>query len=393
MRSPQPATVLLGRIQLEQQRLNKVHEAVPSEGLAGALLDQLAGDRIRALLTDAQQELKKLARDVTRSGVTSPRLTTMANLQTATDRVLSEYLALALGAMARAANADLGACDEADRFIQELAGRIDRRFARPTVPGDHEHLHRAADVVRRRVPDHGLWDLPVMAHEFGHVVVSGLQAYDAVHDTIRRPVEPWLQRFTGPQRQQATELFCDVFATYALGPSYPCTLVLHRLDPTASAVAEQTSTHPGDASRVYACLWTLRKMQDGQKGPYSRFLGRLSAAWQALQDGAEQRARVDKQAERALISDLSACWVTLEKNLGSVRYEWSASVRDLVGVLEGGKTVPDSGDYSSADVLNAAWFVRLDAWSSGSHLRDECEQDARSLLQAAWERQRSGDAR
>lgn len=385
MTGPQPATVLLGRIQLEEQRLLDVQRVIASNESAAALVDQIAGDRIRALLTDMRQQWRKLAHDVTRAGVTRSRLCRMAKLQGATDRVVSECLALTLGALARAAAADLGACEEADRFIVEMAGRIDRRFARPTVPAGQEYLHRAADVVRRRTPDHGLWDLPVMAHEFGHVVASGLQAYDAVHDTVQRPVESWLQRFTGQQRQQATELFCDVFATYALGPSYPCTLVLDRLDPTARAVAAPDATHPGDASRVFACCWTLRRMDDAQTASaYGLYLKPLEAAWQAMQQDADQEAVLDEQAQGRLRTELAACWATLEETLGSARYEWSPSVRDLVEVLELRKAEPSLDGYTSADVLNAMWLVRLEALSGGVAPRSGLEQDARSLLQAAW---------
>lgn len=394
MSAPQPATVLLGRIEGEQQRLRHTEGVVLRAGPGAGWLEKIAGDRLRALIGNARTRLETLKRDIQRSGVTRERLTKMAELQQATDRVTSECLALALGALARHFEVDAGACDQADLLIRELAGRVDRRFARPTVPGEEEFLHRAADVVRRRVPDNGLWDLPIMAHEFGHVVASGLQTYDAVGDQVLRPVETFLAGFDGLRRQQVTELFCDVFATFALGPSYPCALVLHRLDPTARAVVDETATHPGDASRVYACLWTLRRMQGSTKiaGPYDRVLWQLDTAWQELQRDAPDHARLNDEARGALRSDLAGCWVALRDNLGTVGYQWSGRVRDLVEELEDSGAAPAPAGYSAPDVLNAAWTVRLDAWSGGALPPEDLESHVRGLLQAALAVARSDDA-
>jgi hypothetical protein len=223
-----------------------------------------------------------------------------------------------------------------------------------------------------------------MAHEFGHVVAGGLQGYDAEDEQVRRPVETWLEAFQGLRRQQATELFCDVFATYALGPSYPCTLVLNRLDPMAPAVADETATHPGDASRVHACLWTLRRMQRAGEvaGPYDHVIWQLSTAWQQLQRQAPESARLLDADQGALGALLAGCWVALENNLGEVRYTWSMRVRDLVSELEGRASEPARAGYSAADVLNAAWIRRLDVLGDAARVAD-LENDANRLLRAA----------
>jgi hypothetical protein len=376
--APQPASILLGRIALEQRRLERARSTLVGAGPAAVRLESMAGDRLRTLLGDMDRRWADLARAVGRGDVDAARLGRLDSLQRATDRVLSEALALSLGALAREFALDDGVCDDADLLIRELAGRIDRRFARPTVPGEQEVLHRASDVVRCRVPGHGLWDLPVMAHEFGHLVVAGLQPYDAVGDQVRRPVDAWLAQFDGPRRSRAEELFCDMFATYALGPSYVCGLVLHRLDPSAPPSPAADATHPSPAARVHACLWTLRRLQherDTLAGPYDRVLTLLTAAWDALQPPSGRLTEADRGA---LGPDVAACWTQLEQHLGTVRYGWSGHVRALVTELERGEPAP--AGYGPADVLNAAWISRLESWPPEEPGATQLEADALKLL-------------
>ena len=393
MNAPPPATVLVERIERERQRLCTAEHVVLRRGPGADWLEDVAGPRLRMVIGNTRTRLDALSRAIERSGVDSGRLRDMAEVQHAIDRVTSECLALALGALARHFEIDEGACEQADLLIRELAERIDRDLARPTVPGEAEFLHRAADVIRRRVPDNEFWDLPIMAHEFGHVVASGPRLYDAVGDHVIEPVKTFLAGFDGYRRQQATELFCDVFATFAMGPSYPCTLVLHRLDPSAPAVADQNATHPGDAARVHACLWTLRQMQGRTRyaGPYDGVHYQLETAWQELQRDAPAEARLTDAARGALGADLAGCWVVLSDNLGVVRYQWSGRVRELADALENRRAAPVPVGYSAPDVLNAAWMVRLDRWSGNVPLPDGFEFHVRWLLDSAlatWRKER-----
>jgi hypothetical protein len=372
-------TVLHGRVALEKQRIADARRLV-SAGPGADELRRIAGDRLGTMLRDVETRLDRLAGRVAAGDAGPDRMSTLTELQTATDRVCAEVLTLALGALARAAGVDHGMCGQADTLIRELADRVDRRFARPTVPGSQEQLHRAADVVRQRAPGHGLWDLPVMAHEFGHVVATGLQAYDAVNDQVWRPVESWLSEYDGARRQQVTELFCDVFATYALGPSYPCTLLLHRLDPAGRAVAAAGDTHPGDPSRAYACLWTLRRMHGDGSPPYARQLRQLTTAWAELQRDVPSWARLTDDQRATVHGDLAGCWGPLDEALGSLRFEWSPRIRDLVAHLTDPRTAAPPDGHSTADLLNAAWIVRLEAWSSGAEAPADLEKCAQALL-------------
>ncbi|HEY5785386.1 MAG TPA: hypothetical protein VIT65_11470 [Microlunatus sp.] len=351
--------VLDERVRVERVRQARL-ETLRTTGPAAELVAKLAGDRLNA----AESDLRVL---VDKAGTPVPavqfrhRVTRVVDVQAAADRVGTEALALAVGVLARHFALDANACAQADDLIAWLAGKIDRRYRRPTVPGGEDALHRGADIIRRRVPDYGDWDLPIMAHELGHVVAAGLRPWDARADQILRPVEDWLSRFDGARRQQAGELFSDVFATYVLGPSYPCAMIVHRLNPQAAATADTRASHPGDASRAHACLWTLKQMRGGgELHAYDDIILKLTSLWSDLQTDADQRARLSAEDQQQLINDLGGCWAAMTSHLSALAYQWSGRVFELMDRLtEITNTDPENG--TPADVLNAAWLAKVDA--------------------------------
>jgi hypothetical protein len=385
-----PAAVVLIRLDLERSRLARIQD-LRRTGPAAELVEEFAGDRLNALVTDLRGQLDRLATKAAKR-VNGATFGDLAELQHAVDRAAGEALGLAMGALARQAGLDDNACEEADLLVKWLARRLDRRFARPTMPGDEEAVHRATDVIHRRVPDHGLWDLPVMAHEFGHLAASGLGSWDARDNQVLRPVESWLDNFHGKGRSQATELFCDVFATYSMGPSYLCALVFHRLCPVADARAFDDGSHPSDPSRVYACQWTLRRMRGSEIAlhPFDRPCTLASTAWESMQAAAPANARLTKDMQADLNTQLVGCWVAVTTNLSSLAYQWSWIIRDLVSYLES-PVAPDMPDgFSPADALNAAWLVRLDSWFEGRAQPGGMEDRARRLIRQSLAEARHG---
>lgn len=392
MIGPPVNAVVQGRVDLELSRLSAARSFLTQGGPGFRLLNRLAGDRVTSLLADAQRPLERLSEKAALGIVDSGAIAELVRGQEATDRVLAECLILAIGCTARSAGLDSGACEESDRLIRELAARADRRFARPTVPGAAEELNRAADVIRRRVPDHGIWDLPIIAHEFGHVVTHGLQSYVGVTNEVVRPAKAFLDRYDGARRQQAAELFCDAFATYVIGPAYPSTLILHRLDPTAPAVATADDSHPGPASRVYGCLWILRQMQTSSgTAAFGRSITQLNSAWSQLQAHGPVGARLSETDRLGLVRELEMCWATLQDHLGAFRCEWPAGVPAVVAALQSGVT--PRADYSRVDVVNAAWIVRIDSWTRGTPEPQDLMIAATALLRALPDGDGVGDDR
>ncbi len=381
MTSPPPcAAIVLSRIELECGRLQSAHQAMDRVAADIPVVGAVSRSNILNSIYSTKAQLEALASRTRKHGVTQIRLENLAKLSKAVDRVVQESFALATGALARRQGLDCGACEEADLLIAELAAIVDVRLARPTVPGDSEFLHRAADVIRRRLPDHGVWDLLVMAHEFGHVVIAHLQLYDPVNDQVLEPGNIVLGGWAGLSPAQGEELFCDVFATYALGPSYACTMLLHRLDPAAVAAAAPRDTHPPDAVRATVVLEVLRLLTDDEP-PISRhrtMYSLLRQAWTGLQHSA---SNVTEPLPDALKSQVRTALQFLDEKLERIRYKWPGTeVKELADALEENRVPSAEFRYRIRDVLNAAWMLRLNSWISGDPLPTHVEQHARNII-------------
>jgi hypothetical protein len=374
--------VVLGRIEVERGRLRSARQAmdVVAASMPEVGLDTRANLVLAIGSTDS--ELAKLAARSRRGGVNQNRLQNLTKLTKATDRVVREAFALATGTLARDQGLDGGACAEADRLIAELAEIVDDRLARPTVPGDAEFLHRAADVIRRRLPDHGVWDLPVMAHEFGHVLAAHLQLYDPINDQVLNLGNTVLGGWPGYSGTQGEELFCDLLATYAMGPSYACTMLLHRLDPLAAMTPDPAATHPPDAIRAAVVLEVLALLTRGEPDDsrYRMTYGQLSAAWTELQEKAPEKSRLAAEPADGVRTQVRVALDFLDQKLKPLRYDWPrAVIWELAAALKENRP-PDPGfDYRIRDVLNAAWRLRLSA-TPCSPLPAHVEARARILI-------------
>lgn len=373
------AILVRARLELDRQRLAAV-EALHVSSPAAEVVRELAGDRLGGIVSRQRAELLK----VEELGL---GLQGAVDAQRGTDRIASEALALAMGAVARANGLDQGGCDDADRFVAWLAGKVDRKFARPTVPSDEDALHRAVDVIHRRVPDHPIWDLPVMAHEFGHLLAHGLTSWAATGDVIGSPVKDELTGLDELARKREEELFCDLFASWALGPSYLCTLVFHRLDPLQSS-DDSRSTHPADAVRVAACLELLEIMRGSVSAhAFDTQLYWARAAWAAMQgEGSSPEAATLTESQLGSVRARVSNWNSvLRQDLGPFVYCWSPAVEALSRHLRLAAPIDGGTTYTAADVLNAAWVVRLARWFDGKAVEPGDEMRARDLLALALE--------
>jgi hypothetical protein len=296
------------------------------------------------------------------------------------DMVLAECTAVVAGAFTRPLPLVGEACSEAQMLTTELSRLTGIAVTHGVIPADAECVNLASSVVRRRFPDHGVWDLPVVAHEFGHLVARDLLEVDLVSGDTSRPIAELL---AGRQRQLA-ELASDVFAVHAIGAAYVLNLVLHRMDPTARAVSADDATHPGDASRVAAVLHVLallgRSDIDVRHDQYDFVIQDLTAWWSEAQAGAPGEARLDENAAARVRRDAEKVWTRLvASRLAGDRYLSFRRAREMADAFRGGGT-PDAGDASCRDVLNAAWLVRFRAWRDGAEAPDRLVPWARSRL-------------
>ena len=102
------------------------------------------------------------------------------------------------------------------------------------------------------------------------------------------------------------ELFSDLFATYALGPSLALTCVLLRFSPSRA----ESYTHPSNSQRVWWMLETLSNM-DKTEGDhtFSTIADKCRESWTAaLQASGEPEALSDGEM-RACAGGNSICTI------------------------------------------------------------------------------------
>ena len=119
--------------------------------------------------------------------------------------LFAECLAYAIGPSIRERGLDGGLCAIADGLLEELSQRMQQPWRRRALLAGAECVNVIAQIIRVRFPATSIWDLPIAAHEFGHVVGQVMQTDGAIAGLIGgadRSMWPWIH-----------EHFADIFAT------------------------------------------------------------------------------------------------------------------------------------------------------------------------------------
>ena len=93
-------------------------------------------------------------------------------------------------------------------------------------------------LVRLRCCEWTIWTLPLVAHEFGHIVIEESKEISNRIETISQAHLLALQEAFGPgakteplPRAELEEYLADAYATYVMGPAFACAAILLRLNP------------------------------------------------------------------------------------------------------------------------------------------------------------------
>ena len=204
-----------------------------------------------------------------------------------------------------------------------------------------------------------------MAHEFGHVVVSAERLLDIGELAKGHQVLPSLLE----------EHFADIFATYALGPAFACTMILHRFDPSKAHPALEF-THPGDAKRAYCILETLRRMEDSTAwGRWFSWVQKsVSKPWNASLAAVDQRSQLEREVvarlDRWLEKVLAAFVSDLIQGVKYSNESWQRAKALADGLAK--EDPPERVlviEDTVRDLLNAAWICRIKHAENSDHVR------------------------
>ncbi|MEV7026891.1 hypothetical protein [Kitasatospora sp. NPDC093558] len=265
--------------------------------------------------------------------------------------LFEETLALMEGAALRRSWQD-GGCRLADRLADEISVLTPEKWNAFTVLDTEEFYAGSTRVIRVRFPGDGFWDLPIVAHEFGHF--AGPKIIDIEDESVHPLAEklkevgeetpahwPWLH-----------ESFADIFATYAVGPAYGLVCALDRFDPAAAD--QDNDTHPAPNTRLALILGTLAVCDDGQN--YGRVMEKIRAVWavQTGEAGSEGKIELREPFDQWLDFSLRL----LRDRLPSAMYKGWVRTADLSRLL-GGDARAEATDWSLRDIVNAAWRARI----------------------------------
>lgn len=275
-------------------------------------------------------------------------------------------------------------CDLAEALLRDYARRTGVNWSARVVLGPDPFLAMDTDLVRVRFPDWSPWNLPLMAHEFGHLVAhatpafrdyQGQQSGQALKDCPRPLTEADSARYRQARHAHLEEFFADIFAVYTLGPAFACSVILTQFNPAEAYLGR--SDHPSHQERAQVILQTLREMNQKARsgGSYTWLLDQLEQGWnqtmatcqvnpvnQAVYDfQLAQSLRWGKQLYRLVdtfyrlgVFYTSERWSGAQKIAKRLLKLPVPSLKEMAEIA--GDDAPDG--LSLGDILNALWYAR-----------------------------------
>jgi len=366
-------SALTARIGSLRWRLYQVNQTIQAPALDAHLRGRV-GPRFDKLLSQQLATVKKLEQQVSNGQPLAACWHSYDDLDRECNALFEECLGFVQGALARKSGVDGGLCRLADDLLDDLAAWSDVGWRRFTLLATAEFYREIAGLIRISFPVVSLWDLPIVAHEFGHYLGPELQ-----ESAGGKRVYPFQVMLEAADEERPAywplphtkawyhlnEHFADLFATYSLGPAFACSFILSRLNPI-HAHSEQ-ATHPTHAKRVHSVFWMLEEMNrlGGFQKPYRGLIDALQSLWEeSLKESGQEISLPDAEVSRqegrlAELHDLLER--TTPPQLAYQIGDWQRSqvIDDALRAPHWEPAGVDLGEGSRRDVLNAAWLGRL----------------------------------
>jgi hypothetical protein len=297
-----------------------------------------------------QDKCRSLRQRIERGASAESGWSELENLQRDISDRLSECLAFVEGALARKAAFDGGVCAVADAMLDALNRKADLAWRRFTLVAAGEFYSTLSGIVRLRFTDTDIWSLPVCVHEFGHFAAAAPRFADFQSMAVREKEND--SRYDSHLR----ELFSDIFATYALGPSLLMACALLRFNPSTA----ETDSHPSNAERVWCMLQTLAKMDEAEgDAMFAPITTKTGAMWsKALNVSTPEEALSDEEHARLRPWFLEV-YDMVQARVPALRYRTILRAQEIYSDFRQGRNSALREDDEIPDVLNAAWLYRL----------------------------------
>lgn len=328
--------------------------------------------------------------------------------------VFRECMDLLSGLAFREITLDDSICELADELIDKCSMSVGRAPGLAFPACQEPLLKVLRRVVRVPFPEWSIWTLPLIAHEYGHVVVG-----DPTDDQLilqpfadRRAARPrnWDADYWNVLNDPAStteakidaerlaaerglfrvkEYMADAFGTYVMGPAFACASLRLRLNPCG---APGTDPYPGlDRERAIVILGMLRKM-DSTHGRFRPVVDQLEKDWrESRRVSVTRTSPVEKTKEKKLLrlvdeiqeiflADLTDIPMYKDRDW-TVAEGWANQWIDDARVKMPSVPADAGPDHTLRDVLNAAWLWRIRSGSSDRRiLEDVARRTCRAVM-------------
>jgi hypothetical protein len=257
--------------------------------------------------------------------------------------LLDDAFSLIAGVTTGQLEVNAGVLALANDLLSDLESITHQGQASIAILAQGEVFLERANAIALRLSDTTVWNVPIAAHEFGHLVAQS----PTLRTFISEDASPLGESGALTERHR-NELFADVFASHALGPAYVLPSIMLRMDPARAY--EPSQGHPSPAFRAHVMT---RALANGtySRGVLTRRTLRATAKVWPYKPDADEMTTLNNFVDRVL--------TLLDREL--LRHASLQSEAAIVEMLErsiAGDSLDLDPDLTVADLLNAAWDCR-----------------------------------
>ena len=341
------ATALGRQIALMRRRLQ---DPAVANSANGSRLKS-ARERLLHVCARREEELHRFSGGMSEPADQWNNLTDLARRVRA---LVADCMALEQSVKFRATDKRLASlCGAADRMSEAFSASVGQPRTHYVLVSEAEHFGADASAIHLSFARLEVWNLNRVAHEFGH-----LWAEEFANGPLGAQ-RSFVASLTGKWGEVlAKEFFADIVAAALIGPAYGYSCLLLDFNPTDR---RSSHSHPSNDARAHCILIALEhlaKYYEGITAPL--MVSRTQELWQFWSG---LRLAVGVKEPTPNLMDLRWAVETaverLKDDIPGGRFRTLARAREVEMALASGDERPDN--VSGADVLNGAWFRRLNA--------------------------------
>lgn len=369
--------ILAAKINALNRNLEEVKSALDSKAISKELrvtVRNLFGALIENYKTDLQRQQNLLAD----SGDLFGPWESFERIHNECQALFGECLAFLEGSLFRTVGLDHDICEFADSLLGELSKAAVTSYSRFTIPASKELMSNMTDIIRVRFPEFSCWNLPIIAHEFGHFIATKDSEISQV--LFQEIIDQEGEIFQNEREQRYIkdhlhECFADIFATYSLGPAFACACILLNFFPENESSEDKHPQHPSNDKRVYLILKALEEMNEFDRDKAQNYIDRpvidnLREKWKNLLESSGYLTSLSESTVKQLDKRFQKISLVLKRKFPLVRYtreDWNRTfilALDIPKVQEENINSLIQKQDKLTIVLNAGWLCRLQHWGN-----------------------------